>query len=299
MLPVTKAVPKELLPVAGKPLIQYAVEEAVAAGIRRFVIVIRNRDSLIARYFSRDVQLEPWLRERHRTPALEGLNWLIDTVEMRYVTQLEPLGLGHAIQCARGELGDECFAILLPDVIVTSTVPAIGQLIARYRQEGESLVAVRQVADEELNTHGVIEVDNSSYEDPEKPIPVLGLVEKPPVNQAPSRLGVSGRYLLQPSIWEELERTPYDEDGELQLTGALHRLAQKGLLYAVPLQGQHYDAGGHFGYIRANLDLSFAEKGSFSFPLLGGECKGPSSQPHPSGGEVTSPADSGTALRLF
>lgn len=256
MLPVTKAVPKELLPVAGKPLIQYAVEEAVAAGVRRFVIVIRNSDSLIPRYFSRDIQLESCLGERHRACSLEPLNWLINNVEIRYITQPAPLGFGHAILCARGELGDQCFAVLLPDVIVTSRVPAIGQLIARYRQQGESLVAVRQVADEELNSHGIIEPENSLRPGPEKPIRVIGLVEKPEVGQAPSRLGISGRYLLQPSIWEELERTSYDDDGELQLTGALHLLAQKGLLYAVALQGKHYDAGGHSGYIKANLDLS-------------------------------------------
>lgn len=267
MLPLTKAIPKELLPVAGKPLIQYALEEAVAAGIRRFVIVIRNSDSLIPRYFSRDVPLESRLREKHRTAALERLNWLVDTVEIRYVTQPEPLGLGHAVRCARGELEDQCFAVLLPDVIVTNTNPAIGQLLGSYRQEGESLLAVRQVPDADLNSHGIIEPDNSPIAAPEKRIRVIGLVEKPEIIKAPSRLGISGRYLLQPSIWKELERTSYDEDGELQLTVALHRLAQKALLYAVPLQGQHYDAGGHLGYIRANLDLSLLRNERISAAL--------------------------------
>jgi UTP--glucose-1-phosphate uridylyltransferase len=267
MLPATKAVPKEMLPVAGKPLIQYAVEEAAASGIETVILVTRNHKSLIQSHFTRDHELESFLEGRHLKAAAELVRRLTELVDLRYVEQKKPLGLAHAIGCARSLVGAEPFVVLLPDVIMVSdNEPVTHQLIRAHEQHRGSIVAIREVEARELERHGIVQVERSTDHPFAMSVTVTGLVEKPSVETAPSRLGVFGRYLLEPAIWDAIAQTDPDARGEVQLTDALNLLCRKSPLYGLFFEGQHYDAGDRTGYLKANMELS-TQDGCVQEPL--------------------------------
>jgi UTP--glucose-1-phosphate uridylyltransferase len=260
MLPATKALPKEMLPVAGKPLIQYAIEELVASGIDSIILVVRNQKSLVQSYFERDLALESSLESRNLAAAAEELRRLNDIANLQFVEQHQPLGLANAVCCARPLLGGESFFVLLPDVIMVNADPVARQMIQVHASRGGSVVAIREIEARDVDRHGIVEVEHSTATG-SGPVRITGLVEKPSLSAAPSRLGVFGRYVLEPAIWEAIEQTDPDVREEIQLTDALNLLCKNSSLFGLHFQGDHYDAGDPFGYLKANIELSLNDSG--------------------------------------
>jgi len=250
-LPVTKSVPKELLPVVDKPLIQYAVEEAVAAGATRLVLVTHSSKSAIECHFQPDEDLGRALAGNERQDLLQLVR---DTtpkgVSFSYIEQPEPLGLGHAVLCARDAVGDEPFFVHLPDDLIHSRVGCLQQLLEHYQQHQSSVIAVEEVAPDQTRSYGIVAVDDVNR--------LLEIVEKPEPADAPSNLGVVGRYLLTPRIFDLLETTPRGSGGEIQLTDAIAALLQHEDAFAVRFSGTRYDCGNTLGYIHANVDFALA-----------------------------------------
>lgn len=258
MLPATKALPKEMLPVAGKPLIQYAIEEAAASGIDTVILVVRNHRDLIESHFAPDPPLESFLRDRGQHAAADEVARLSRLVRLEFVVQHHPRGLADAIRCARSLLDSEPFVVLLPDVIMVNDVPVTAQLIrAHERQEG-SYIAVRKVDMNDVERHGIVKTDQSrsSTNGPQK---IIGLVEKPSPATSPSRIGIFGRYLLEPAIWDAIDKTSEDARREIQLTDALNLFCQSNPLYGFNFSGDHYDAGDRLGNLKANVELSLRD----------------------------------------
>ena len=259
MLPVTKALPKEMLPVAGKPLIQYAIEEAAAGGIETVILVVRNHKSLIQSYFDPDLALESFLRKRQLIASVEKIRRLTELVDLRYVEQQHPLGLAHAICCARPLVREEPFVVLLPDVIMLSEQPVTQQLTSAHQSHGGTLVAIREVELQDVERHGIVQVDGFADCAHGSSVRATGLVEKPSAKETPSRLGVFGRYLLEPQIWDAIAQTIPDPRGEVQLTDALNLLCRDDSVFGLCFEGQHFDAGDPLGYLKANIELSLAD----------------------------------------
>lgn len=260
MLPATKAIPKEMLPVAGKPIIQYAVEEAAAAGIETIILVVRPSNKLaIQGHFSRDPELESLLRNRQQFAAAHVVRQLAEFGELRYVEQEKPLGLAQAISCAAPLVGDEPFAVLLPDVIINASEPATLQLIQAHERHGGSVVAIREIDTQEVERHGVVKPEDNACTSSSNSIRITQLVEKPSPPDAPSRFGIFGRYLLEAGIWEAIAKTNRGVGGEVQLTDSLNLLCRERVIYGFFFEGQHYDAGDPHGYLRANIELSDQE----------------------------------------
>jgi UTP--glucose-1-phosphate uridylyltransferase len=259
MLPATKAVPKEMLPVAGKPLIQYAVEEAAASGIETVVLVIRDDKSLIRAHFAPDDALESFLENRGLSGAANLVRNLPTITKLQFIMQENPLGLAHAVSCAQPLIGDDPFVVLLPDVIMVSHEPVVRQLIRAHEETGGSIVAVREVEPQDVQRFGIVRVGSTATGQSERSVRITGLVEKPPAHNAPSRLGVFGRYLLEPPIWNAISQTSPDARGEVQLTDALNLLCQKHSLFGVRFDGQHYDAGDRVGYLKANFEIALQD----------------------------------------
>lgn len=259
MLPATKAVPKEMLPVAGKPLIQYAVEEAAASGIETVIVVIRDRQSLIESHFSADQALESFLNERNLSELSHLARGLPKIAELQFVRQTRPLGLAHAVSCAQPLIGNDPFVVLLPDVIMVSREPVIHQLVCTHQQTGGSVVAVREVELQDVKRFGIVQVGPTAMGAPRRWVRVTGLVEKPTADNAPSRLGIFGRYLLEPPIWDAIARTSPDANGEVQLTDALNLLCQDQSLFGLCFEGEHYDAGDPLGFLKANLGIGLQD----------------------------------------
>ena len=250
-LPVTKSVPKELLPVVDKPLIQYAVEEAVAAGATRLVLVTHSSKSAIERHFQPDEDLERALAGNERQDLLQLVRDIVPAgVSFSYIEQPEPLGLGHAVLCARDAVGDEPFFVHLPDDLIHSRVGCLQQLLEHYQQHQSSVIAVEEVAPDQTRSYGIVAVDDANR--------LLEIVEKPEPADAPSNLGVVGRYLLTPRIFDLLKTTPRGSGGEIQLTDAIAALLQYEDAFAVRFSGTRYDCGNTLGYILANVDFALA-----------------------------------------
>jgi UTP--glucose-1-phosphate uridylyltransferase len=258
MLPATKALPKEMLPVAGKPLIQYAIEEAASSGIDTVVIVVRNHRSLIESHFAADPALDTFLRSRHQHATADDVSRLSTLVRLEFVEQHQPRGLGDAIRCAKPLLNDEPFVVLLPDVIMIHDEPVAAQLIRARERNAGSFIAVRRVDLQDVERHGIIKTSQSRSSG-DSPLKIDGLVEKPSPEKAPSRIGIFGRYLLEPLIWDAIEGTSEDARGEIQLTDALNLYCQSNPLYGLPFAGDHYDAGDRLGNLRANVELSLRD----------------------------------------
>jgi UTP--glucose-1-phosphate uridylyltransferase len=260
MLPVTKVLPKEMMPIGNKPLIQYAVEEAAASGIEEVVFVTAARRSLLECYFRQDAELERLLEERGRVRELQCLRALSSMVRILTVHQPAPRGLGDALLCARTAIGDEPFALILPDAIMDAPQPVIAQLAAAFRHRPGAYIATRSVAPRDVSRFGMLAVaplDDSPRSD--GALRVLSVVEKPKAEDAPSHYGVFGRYLLTPEIFDFLDSAAQDENGEVQLSGALARYCQKNPVYALCFEGRHYDAGSRFGYLQAALEFALKD----------------------------------------
>ena len=249
-LPATKAMAKEMLPVVDKPLIQYAVEEARAAGIEQFCFVTGRGKTALVEHFDVAFELEATLRERNRTEALAQLDSMrISPGSLLTVRQQVPLGLGHAIWCARAFIGDDPFAILLPDDLILSETPCLAQLAAAYRETGGNVVAVVDVPREHTNRYGILKTgaDNG------KLVEVLGLVEKPAPADAPSTLSVIGRYILMPEVIGHLAKMERGAGNEIQLTDGMAKLIGNQPFHGLRYEGKRFDCGDKAGYLEAQI----------------------------------------------
>ena len=262
-LPITRSQPKEMLPLINKPLIHYAVEEAIASGIEQLILVTALGKNAIEDYFDRSFELEYFLEQKGETKLLQKMRELSSLVDICYIRQKEQLGLGHAILKARTLVGEEPFAIILPDDIIDSKVPALKQMIDVYEQYKTNVVAVEQVSREEVNKYGIIEpkeIASRLYQ-------VLGLVEKPEPKEAKSDLGIVGRYILMPQIFDALEITLPGKKREIQVTDALQLLLKQQLIYACEFEGVRYDTGNPLGWLEATIAYALKH------PELGAELR--------------------------
>ncbi len=248
-LPVTKAVPKELLPLFDKPLIQYAVEEAVSSGIEEIILVTSEDKESLERYFQPDPQLERSLQGKVAPDLLEQVTRLGKLARVSWVRQKQPLGLGHAVLTARDQVGEEPFAVILPDDVVFHATPALTQMLDVYHRRGGGVVGVEEVASERVSSYGVVDPEHLS--DGESRI--LGLVEKPAAEEAPSNLAIVGRYILPGAVFDALERTAPGAKGEIQLTDGLGILLESHSLFAYRLRGERHDGGTPLGLLKASL----------------------------------------------
>ncbi|WFR61451.1 UTP--glucose-1-phosphate uridylyltransferase GalU [Paenibacillus amylolyticus] len=255
-LPATKAQPKEMLPIVDKPAIQYIVEEAVQSGIENILIVTGRNKKSIEDHFDKSVELEHSLSAKGKQSLLEEVQAISEMANIHFIRQKEPLGLGHAIGCARQFVGDDAFAVLLGDDIMVSDPPALAQMVHLYEKTGNQIIGVRQVDAANVSKYGII--DSNGVED--RVHRVTNLVEKPSLEQAPSRTAVMGRYILKPSIFPILDQIERGAGGEYQLTDALKEVSQVEELLALELEGHRYDIGDQFGYIQAILEIGLMRK---------------------------------------
>ena len=251
-LPATKSQPKETLPIVDTPMIQYVVEEAVASGIQQIIIVTSSAKKAIEDYFDRSLELERALEQKGDLALLQRMRSISDLADVCYVRQKEQRGLGDAVLTAKEVVGNEPFAVILPDDIIDASVPALKQLVGIYDMYKCSVVAIERVPIEDVASYGVIEpkrVEDRVYE-------VKRMVEKPPADKAPSNMGVVGRYILMPQIFDALKRTKPGAGGEIQLTDALQILIHDQKVYAYEFDGKRYDAGTPFGFLKASVEMA-------------------------------------------
>jgi UTP--glucose-1-phosphate uridylyltransferase len=255
-LPATKAQPKEMLPLVDKPVIQYAVEEAVAAGIEQVIIVTSSQKRAIEDHFDHSYELEHLLETKGDIEMLRRVRQIGDMAQICYVRQKEQLGLGHAVLMAKELIGHEPFAVILSDDVVKSERPCIAQLIDAYRATHSSVVAVMEVPHEDTRRYGVIDPDPETVSVDDRLCKVRGVVEKPDPDVAPSNLAIIGRYVLTPKIFEKLEQTPRGAGGEIQLTDAIEALMAEQDVYAYAFEGKRFDAGTTMGWLKACIELA-------------------------------------------
>ncbi|MFD2328444.1 UTP--glucose-1-phosphate uridylyltransferase GalU [Cohnella sp. GCM10020058] len=250
-LPATKAMPKEMLPIIDKPTIQYIVEEAVEAGIEDIIIVTGKGKRAIEDHFDHAFELESNLAEKGKHKLLEEVR-RSSKVDIHYIRQKEPKGLGHAVWCARRFIGEEPFAVLLGDDIVTAEVPCLKQLIEQYERTGSSIIGVQPVADHETDRYGIL--DPVSKEG--RLYQARRFVEKPPSGQAPSNLAIMGRYVFTPGLFAYLEKQEIGAGGEIQLTDAIERLNESESVYGYHFNGTRYDVGEKLGFILTTMEFA-------------------------------------------
>ena len=248
-LPATKTVPKELLPIVDIPAIQYVVQEAVDSGISEVIFVTgRGKDS-IEDHFDEIPELEQVLEERGQKEAVQNLRQIAAMIEVVSVRQKKPLGLGHAVFCARDLVGDEPFAVLLSDDLIEAPVPCLRQLMEIFAEKGESVLALRRVPEDQVRRYGIVQgkqLTKGLYE-------VENMMEKPQPHETPSRLAIIGRYILRPEIFSLLENVTPGKGGEIQLTDGISQLARQRKVYGYEFEGEHYDIGDKFGFVRATV----------------------------------------------
>jgi UTP--glucose-1-phosphate uridylyltransferase len=249
-LPVTKAQPKEMLPLVDKPIIQYGVEEAVASGIDNIILVTGRGKNAIEDHFDVSVELESFLEARGKREQLEEIRKISNMINFAYVRQGEALGLGHAVLVTRELVGNEPFAVILADDVIDADPPAMKQLIDVFERVGGPVLAVERVPPEEVSSYGVIAVDTSAALG-EGTHRIRDLVEKPPRNEAPSNLAIIGRYVLTPDIFPALAATKSDRTGEIQLTNGLRALLKSRPIYACEVKGVRHDTGNKLGFLKA------------------------------------------------
>jgi UTP--glucose-1-phosphate uridylyltransferase len=267
-LPVTKIVPKELLPIAGKPLIQFAMEEAAASGIETVILVISSGKGLLAEHFHPNPHLENLLRARGNAQAAELIHRLSELAEIRTVWQDSPLGLADAIRCARAPVGDEPFAVILPDALIDSNRPCIAQLMACYENHPGCVLATQSVEVADVGRFGILDV--IPVHDPccgGRVHRVVSLTERPSPKTTSSRFGIFGRYILEPEIFWCIDHTRAGYGGEFQLTDSLSLCSDRSPVYAYQFQGTHYDAGDKFGYLQASIAYGLKDP-EIARPLL-------------------------------
>jgi len=254
-LPATKAMPKEMLPVVDRPLIQYAVDEARAAGIEQFIFVTGRGKSAIEDHFDHSIELENLLAARHKSDILDDLReTLLPPGDIAYVRQQEPLGLGHAVWCARNLVGNEPFAVLLADDLIQSDTPCLKQMVDVFTETGGNVIAAMEVPDAHTSRYGIIDAGGAKGD----VRPVQALVEKPAPGTAPSNLAVIGRYILTPDVFDELSRQETGAGGEIQLTDAMARLIGRQPFYGLAFEGQRFDCGDKLGFLEANIAFAMA-----------------------------------------
>ncbi|MDD4835025.1 MAG: UTP--glucose-1-phosphate uridylyltransferase GalU [Lutispora sp.] len=251
-LPATKAQPKEMLPIVDKPAIQYIVEEAVASGIEEILIITGRNKRAIEDHFDRSVELEMELKSKNSLELLSQVRAISDLVDIHYIRQKEPKGLGHAIYCAKTFVGNEPFAVLLGDDIVDSKTPCLKQLLDAYNVHKTTIIGVQEVDINEVNRYGI--VDNKRAGD--RLYHVKDLVEKPKIEEAPSNLAILGRYIITPGIFTVLAETRPGAGGEIQLTDALKTLLALEPIYAYNFEGKRYDVGSKIGFLKATVDFA-------------------------------------------
>ena len=261
-LPATKAQPKEMLPLVDKPIIQYVIEEAVAAGLTSIIMVTGRGKNAIEDHFDTSYELEKMLEGRRKTDLLEQVRSISNMINVSYVRQGETLGLGHAVLMARDLVGDEPFAVLLGDDIIDSPVPCMKQMVDVFERYGGPVIAVHQVPRSDISAYGVI--DGTPEPGNGRVYRIRDLVEKPQAEAAPSDLAIIGRYILTPDIFDCLESTSRDEGGEIQLTNGLRALRERRQLYGYRFEGIRHDAGNKLGFLKATVEFALKR------PDLGG-----------------------------
>jgi UTP--glucose-1-phosphate uridylyltransferase len=250
-LPATKVVPKELLPIVDKPTIQYIMEEVVAAGIEEVVLITGREKGSIEDHFDTSVELENHLKKKGRKDLLKMVQDISEMVTLVSVRQKEPLGLGHAILCAKKVVGNEPFAVLLGDDLIDARIPCIKQMMEVYDEMGGAVIAIQKVPKSETNLYGIIQGKKVR----ERIYSVEEMIEKPKQGTAPSNLAIIGRYILPPEIFDRLEKVQPDGKGEIQLTNGLRELGKEMPVFGYEFIGDRYDAGDKWGYLEANIAL--------------------------------------------
>jgi UTP--glucose-1-phosphate uridylyltransferase len=271
-LPATKSIPKEILTLVDRPLIQYAIDEARAAGIKEFIFVTSRGKSALEDYFDQSPELESELRRKGKTDLLEALKETnMDSGAIAYVRQNRPLGLGHAVWCARRLIGNEPFAVLLPDDVIAGERPCLEQMVEAHAETGGCMVAAMEVAPKQTSSYGILDIS----EDMGRIVRARGLVEKPQPKDAPSNLAVIGRYILTPKVLVNLNRIRQGVGGEIQLTDAIAIEAKsKAGVFGMRFQGQRFDCGSKIGFLQATVAFGLSrpdlsdEFGAFLHDLL-------------------------------
>ena len=254
-LPATKALPKEMLPIVDKPLMQYAVEEAYAAGVREMVFVTSRHKRAIEDHFDRTFELEDALERSNKAELLAAVRAIKpDDMECVFVRQPQALGLGHAVLCGRQIVGDHPFAVLLPDDLMIGSPPVLAQMVAQFDALQASVIAVQEVPAEHTRRYGIV----AGKAVGDRLVEIEKIVEKPAPDVAPSRLGVAGRYVLTPGVFEEIARQPRGVGGEIQLTDGIAGLLKGEKVFAYRYEGRRYDCGSKEGFLQANVELALA-----------------------------------------
>jgi len=253
-LPATKAQPKEMLPIVDKPIIQYGVEEALAAGCDQIIIITGRGKSAIEDHFDVSYELEKMLEERKKTELLAIVRQISDMIHVAYVRQKEALGLGHAVLMARELVGNEPFAVLLADDVIDANPPCLKQMIDQFNATQSSIIATQQVDGPAISAYGVI--DAAAVKGNGRLFEIRNMVEKPKLADAPSNLAIIGRYILTPRIFEILESTPLGTGGELQLTDGLRLLLKEEKIFGYRYEGKRHDAGDKLGFLQATVEFA-------------------------------------------
>ena len=251
-LPATKAQAKEMLPIVDKPTLQYIIEEAIESGIEEILIVTGRNKKSIEDHFDRSVELELELEQKGKTAMLEMVQDISNMVNIHYIRQKEPKGLGHAIHCAKSFIGDEPFAVLLGDDIVDASTPCLKQMIDAYDEYKTTVLGVQEVARENVDKYGILDVKHIE----DRVYKVKDMVEKPSIEEAPSNIAILGRYIITPEIFNILENQAPGKGGGIQLTDALQTLATKEAIYAYNFEGRRYDVGDKLGFLEATVDFA-------------------------------------------
>ena len=256
-LPATKAQPKEMLPIVDKPTLQYIIEECVASGIEEILIITGRNKKSIEDHFDRSIELEMELEKSGKQQMLEMVREISDMVNIHFIRQKEPKGLGHAILCAKAFVGDEPFAVLLgDDVVYNDQKPCLKQLVDCYSEYKTSVLGVQTVEPQDVNKYGIVgglHIEDRVYK-------VKDLVEKPSVDEAPSNVAILGRYIITPKIFEILENTAPGKGGEIQLTDALLKLIEHEAMYAYDFEGRRYDVGDKLGFLQATVEYALRKE---------------------------------------
>ncbi|CEP81827.1 UTP--glucose-1-phosphate uridylyltransferase GalU [Paraclostridium sordellii] len=251
-LPATKSQPKEMLPIVDKPTLQYIIEEAIESGIEEILVVTGRNKKSIEDHFDRSVELELELEQKGKTEMLEMVRNISNMVDIHFIRQKEPKGLGHAIYCAKSFVGDEPFAVLLGDDIVDNSTPCLKQLIDAYDEYKTSILGVQEVSKEDTDKYGILDVKHIE----DRVYKVKDMIEKPNVKDAPSNIAILGRYIITPTIFDILENQQPGKGGEIQLTDALKTLGSQEAIYAYNFEGRRYDVGDKLGFLEATIDFA-------------------------------------------
>src|SRR6056297_3371373 len=252
LLPASKAIPKEMIPIVDRPTIQYVIEEAIEAGIEEVLIITSKNKQEIGDHFDRDLELEMVLKEKEKYDIKKEVDRISNMIDIHYVRQKEQKGLGHAISCAETFVGNDPFAVILGDDLVVSKKPAIGQLMEVYEKKESPILGVQDVPEKDVDKYGIVKYKEKQG----KSYLLEDMIEKPAVEEAPSNLAILGRYVITPDIFPIIENTPRGKGGEIQLTDALKTLSQKRNMYAHNFDGERYDVGNKMGFLRATVEFA-------------------------------------------